>query len=616
MNKPPVAMLDFAPPKVAAERLPDGGMILRCPYALDPFPANVPAMLHRWEAETPDAVWIAERTAPPVTEAPWRKVTYGEAGRILRSLGQAFLDRGVGPERPVMLLSDNAVDHGLVQLAAMEAGVPAAPVSQAYSLMSQDHGKLKYIFDLLTPGLVYAADGKKFEKALKALPLGDTPVVVSANPAHSGHELLSDLMKTAPDRKIADAYAKVGPDTVGKVLFTSGSTGAPKGVINRHSMMCSNVVAMGQLWKFLHQRRPVVVDWLPWSHTFGGNHNFDMVMLYGGTLYVDNGKPAPGLIEQTVANLKEISPTIYYNVPRGYDVLIPYLERDAALRENFFKDLDVVFYAAAALPPHLWAKLEDLAVKARGQRVVMLSSWGSTETAPAATSVHWLIDKAGVIGNPIPGTEIKLAPVGSKLELRVKGANVTPGYWRRPDLTEEAFDEDGFFRMGDAGLLEDESDPAKGIVFDGRTAENFKLMSGTWVHAGELRLLAVTAGTPVIQDAVVTGHDREEIGLLVFPNEAGCRSLVPDHDGVPLFELIRREPVRARLRDGLAEHNAGNTASSRRITRALILDTPPSIDANEITDKGYINQRAVLDNRAALVEKLHAGTDPDVILIP
>ena len=615
MNQPPFATLDFAPVKVDVQRRDDGSMIFSSGYPLEPFPDSVPSILHRWEVEAPDRVFLAERPAAPVTDAPWRTITYGEAGDAVRRLGQALLDRGVSVDAPLMLLSDNGIDHALMQIAAMEAGVPAVPVSPAYSLMSQDHGKLKYIFEQVTPGAVYAIDGERFAPALKALALDGKAVIVSAN-AGPGQETVEALRKTEPGEAIANAYAQVGPDTIAKILFTSGSTGMPKGVINLQSMLCSNVSAMAQLWKFIKLRAPVLVDWLPWSHTFGGNHNFNAVLLHGGTLYIDSGKPVPGLIEQTVQNLKDVQATLSVNVPRAYDMLIPFLESDAELRDSFFRDLDIVFYAAAALPPHLWKKLEELSVKARGDRVVMISSWGSTETAPAAATVHWLIDKAGVIGLPIPGTQIKLAPVGSKMELRVKGANVTPGYWRRPELNEEAFDEDGFFKMGDAGKLEDEDDPTKGLIFDGRTAENFKLMSGTWVHAGELRLATITAGEPVIQDAVVTGHDREALGLLVFPNIAGCKSLCADApDDIALADLVARPEVRDALKAGLAKHNETNTASSRRITRALILTTPPDIDANEITDKGYINQRAVIDHRAADVERLYAGGDPAVIEI-
>jgi feruloyl-CoA synthase len=339
-----------------------------------------------------------------------------------------------------------------------------------------------------------------------------------------------------------------------------------------------------------------------------------MMLRNGGTLYIDNGKPAPGLIEKTVDTLREVSPTMYFNVPRGFDMLIPHLEQDSRLRDTFFKNLDTIFYAAAALPQNLWERLEKLSVDARGERVVMTSAWGSTETAPLATSVHFPIDRAGVIGLPAPGTELKLVPNGAKLEMRVRGPNVTPGYYKRDDLTRAAFDEDGFYRIGDAGKLADPDDPSKGLVFDGRTAEDFKLMSGTWVHAGGLRVAAIASAQPVIQDAVVAGHDREEIGLLVFPNQAGCASVCGLPADAPIDQLIGHDAVRAHVRDGLAGHNRDNPGSSTRIRRVLLMSEPPSLDANEITDKGYLNQRAVLERRAGLVETLYSD-DPEVIRI-
>jgi feruloyl-CoA synthase len=617
-TKPPFAKLDLAPPGVHVERRADGSTILRSHQVLESYPSSIGAVLRANAAKFPERPFLAERTGGP--GSPWRTLRYGEVAEKVRRLAQAFLDLGLNARRPVMLLSDNAIDHALVQLAAMEIGAPAAPISPAYSLMSQDHGKLRYIFDLLKPGLVYAGDGMKFQAALKALGLGGAgrpgvSVAVSAFPPPGiKAELLGDMLKTQPRAAVERAFAALGPDAIGKILFTSGSTGMPKGVINTQRMLTSNQQAAVQLWRFLRNRPPVIVDWLPWNHTFGGNHNFNMVLYNGGTYYIDFGKPAPGAIEHTLTNLREISPTCYYNVPRGYDVLIPHLRADKKLRETFFRDLDFIMYAGAALPPHLWAPLEEMSIEVRGERVHMLSSWGSTETAPMAVTVHYPIERAGIIGLPAPGTEIKLAPVGSKLEMRVKGPNVTPGYWQQPELTRQGFDEEGFFKMGDAGAFADPDDPVKGLVFEGRTAENFKLMSGTWVHAGELRLAAVAAGAPVIQDAVVAGHDREMVGLLVFPNVPACRALAKDAPAdLPVAELIRRPEVRSSLERGLGAYNAGNPGSSRFIARALIMAEPPSIDANEITDKGYINQRAVLDRRKALVERLFAAGDPDVI---
>jgi feruloyl-CoA synthase len=382
---------------------------------------------------------------------------------------------------------------------------------------------------------------------------------------------------------------------VAKVLFTSGSTGEPKGVINTQRMICSNQQAIVTAWPFLRDRPPVVLDWLPWSHTFGANHNFFMALFHGGALYVDDGRPTPELVTRTCDNLREISPTLYFNVPRGFDVLLPRLEADPALRDAFFRDLDVVFYAAASLPNPLWERLEALSIASRGERVHMLSAWGSTETSPLATTVHFHIPRAGVIGLPAPGTTIKLAPAGDRLELCVKGPNVTPGYWRRPDLAASSFDDEGFLRMGDAGKLADDADPAKGIVFDGRLGEDFKLSSGTWVHVGALRVELVARLAPLVMDAVVTGLDRDEIGLLLF---AGA---TPPPDVLP------------RLREHLRAHNLEHPHGSQRIGRALWMTEPPGIDAGEVTDKGYINQAAVLRRRAALVERLYRGEGEDVI---
>jgi feruloyl-CoA synthase len=612
MGKTPVKSLRLAPVAIETRPLPEGGLVLRSRHELQPYPRCLGEHLHHWAGAAPDRTFLAERDS----EGGWRRVTYGAAVDAVERIASALLERGLDQDRPVALLSDNGVDHGLLQLAAMHVGIPAVPVSPAYSLLSEDHAQLRYIFELTRPGLVYAADGGRFAKALTAI--GEREILVSANPPDGlGTELFSSLLKTTRHPALEDRFAAVGPDTIAKILFTSGSTGKPKGVLNTQRMLCSNQQALAQAWPFVEERPPVIMDWLPWSHTFGGNHNFNLALRNGGTLYIDGGKPAPGSIETTVRNLREVPTTFYFNVPRGFEMLIPYLERDGELRETFFQDLDAIFYAAAALPQHLWEKLERLSVEATGRRVVMLSAWGSTETAPSATQIHFLIERAGVIGLPGAGTEIKLAPVGNKFELRVKGPNVTPGYWRRPDLTREQFDEDGFLKTGDAGKLADPDDPSKGILFDGRLAENFKLTSGTWVHVGELRLELITACSPILQDAVVTGHDREEIGLLAFPNPAGCRSLCPGlPDDAPLAELIRRPEVRERLAAGLARHNATHRASSRRIARALLMAEPPSLQAGEITDKGYVNQRAVLERRAALVERLYGEEEDSELIRP
>ncbi len=614
MSKPPFNRVSFAPAAVDVTSLREGGYLLRSPQPLQPYSRCIGEWLEHWARESPDRTMLAERAA----DGQWRRVSYAQALAAARAIGQALLERGLSLERPVVVLSDNGVDHALLALGAMHVGVPVSPISAAYSLVSKDYAKLKYILELLTPGLVFAQDGAKFGAALRAVDLRGAEVVVSANPPEGlAATSFDELLATAPGQAVDDAYRGIGHDSVAKILFTSGSTGLPKGVINTQRMLCSNQQAIAQLWPFLSEKPPVIVDWLPWSHTFGANHNFNMILRHGGTMHVDAGKPAPGLIEQTVANLREISPTIYFNVPRGYDMLLPFLEQDDALRSNFFHRLDLMFYAAAALPQNLWERLEEISIRARGERVTMVSAWGSTETAPLVTSVHFAIERAGVIGLPAPGVTIKMLPNAGKLELRVKGPNVTPGYFKSEELTRAAFDEDGFYCIGDAGRFADDNEPAAGIEFDGRIAEDFKLTSGTWVHVGGLRVNAVAAGAPVIQDCVVTGHDRDEVGLLVFPNPAGCRALCPDASpDAPLSVLIARPEVKARLRDALAQLAREGTGSSTYPRRALIMEEPPSIDANEITDKGYINQRAVLVRRAALLARLYGREhDPDVVTL-
>ena len=601
----------FGPVDIEREELADGAFVLRSRVALQPYPDNLCVHLKHWAEKEPERIFLAERD----TAGGWRELSYAQAHDHARAIAQSLLDRGTGTPRPVMLLSDNAIDNGLMQLGAMYAGVPAVPVSPAYSLMSQDHAKLKHIFNQVKPALVYTADAMQFAKALDALDLNGVELVVSRPPSPDHPATaFSDLVATKPTAAVDAALAQVTPDSVAKILFTSGSTGLPKGVINTHRMMCSNQQAIAQVWPFIETKPPVIVDWLPWHHTFGGNHNFNMVLRNGGTMYIDTGKPAPGLVEKTIANLREIAPTLYFNVPRGFDMVIPYLEQDAALRDHFFSNLDVIFYAAAALPQNLWERLEKLSLAARGSKVTMTSAWGSTETAPLVTSVHFPIDRAGVIGVPAPGCELKMVPNAGKLEMRVRGPNITPGYLNNEELTRAAFDEDGFYCIGDAGKLADTGDPNAGIIFDGRVAEDFKLMTGTWVNVGELRVSAVSAGAPIVQDAVIAGHDRDEIGLLIFPNLPACAKLAGLDPSEPASSIVQHEAVRAALRQGLGAYNANHTASSARIARALIMSMPPSIDANEITDKGYINQRAALDARADLVAKLFSD-HADVIVL-
>src|SRR5258706_1059080 len=557
-------MLRLAPPTVQVERR-DGNIYLRSPQKLAPYARCVTEWLVQWSDKALERTFLAERKGEG-----WRKLSYRETYGAVRRLAQALLDLNLGAERPVAILSDNSIDHALLALGAMHIGIPAAPVSPAYSLMSKDFGKLRHIFELLQPGLVFAADAAKFKPALDA---------VGAKSAS-----VAEMLEVNPGSTQEREHAKVRPETVAKILFTSGSTGLPKGVINTHGMLCANQQQLAQVWQFLEDRPPVVVDWLPWNHTFGGSYNFNQVLRNGGTLYIDAGKPAPGLVETTVKNLAEVAPTMYFNVPRGFDLLLPYLETDAALRRNFFSELEASVYAAAALPQNLWDR-----IKALKPEVVMLSAWGSTETSPLATSVHFPMERPGVIGLPVPECELKLVPSGGKLEVRVRGPNVMPGYYKRPDLTKAAFDEERFYRIGDAVKFADSNDPVKGIVFDGRVAEDFKLSTGTWVNAGAIRVKLIAAGDPLIQDAGITGHDRDAVGALIFLSAAAKD----------------RSDVRERLQSAL--RHLAQAGSSACPPRPPGIHQPPSIDATAHTDKRHRYARAVLERRAALVEQLYAG---------
>lgn len=613
MNPVEFAAIDFAPPRVSIEGSPETGFLFTSAIPLQPYRENLGQMLRHWAEQTPERIFLGERQAA----GDWRLVSYAEAGQLADAIAQALLDRRLGPYRPVMILSGNSIDHALLTLGCHIAGVPVVPVSVPYSLLSKDYLKLRFIFEEICPGLIFVADAALFAAPLASLKLAGVEVVVGRGdlpetPTTSFARLLETPASAAVERR----FAQIGPETVAKILYTSGSTGQPKGVINTHGMLCANQQMLAQVWPFTNQTPPVLVDWLPWNHTFGGNHNFNLVLNQGGTLYIDGGKPAPGLVEQTVRNLAEISPTIYFNVPVGYAMLLPYLEQDEALRNNFFKHLQLIFYAGAALPQDLWERLERVAVQATGKKVMMTSSWGSTETSPLATAAHFPLKKAGVIGIPCPGVTLKMVPNGDSYELRVKGPNVTPGYFRRPDLTAAAFDEDGYYLIGDAGRLVDLAGPHQGISFAGRVAEDFKLASGTWVRVGLLRVAVLAATAPLLQFALVTGHDREYVGILGWPNLAACRKLCPELVGDAAPESLLRHPaVVEHLRGSLGQFNAEQQGSSTRIGRIMLLAEPPNSDANEITDKGYINQRAALQRRRVQVEQLYAEPPGEGILL-
>ncbi|MDA9498471.1 feruloyl-CoA synthase [Bradyrhizobium sp. CCBAU 11357] len=593
----------FATPRTVAEHRPDGSIVLRSPEPLGEFARCTGDWLEQWAQQRPDTIFLAERGN---VEMPWTTVTYAQALRKVRAAASWILAQGLSVDRPLAILSDNSIDHALLALAAQHVGVPSAAISPAYSLMSKDFDKLKSMIALLEPGAIYVSALQPFAPALAAIkPLHNAQII--SGDADDAGALAFRAIAAAPETPdVARAFAALTPDTIAKFLFTSGSTGTPKAVINTQRMLTSSQQAKAQTWTFLEQSRDLVIlDWLPWSHTFGANHNFNLVLRNGGSLYIDGGKPAPGLFATSLANLKSVMPTVYFNVPRGFDMLIAALRSDEELRRRFFGEVKFAFYAGAALPQNLWDALEELSHQTVGRALPMVSAWGSTETSPLATDCHFLAERSGNIGVPIPGTELKLVTSGDKLEVRVRGPNVTPGYWKAPDLTKQAFDAEGFYLIGDAVKLADSARPERGLFFDGRVAEDFKLNSGTWVSVGGLRVAGIAALAPLAQDIVVAGHGGDEVRFLVFPNLAACRA----HAGLPetadVSEVLAQDKVRSAIAQGLAKLKQQSANSSGHATRALLLAEPPSVDGGEVTDKGYINQRAVLTRRAEAVARLN-----------
>jgi feruloyl-CoA synthase len=602
----------FARPDIQAHWKPDGSLVLRSRAELGSLARSTGVWLEHWGGLAPDRPMLAERLA----EGGIRQITYGQALASARAIGQSLLDRRLDRTRPILILADNGIDHALVMLGALHVGQAIAPVSTAYARLSRDYGKLRLIAELIEPRLVYVDDASAHARALAALDLARAEIVASRGTL-DGRAItpLTDLLKASPGPALAAAHAAVGPSTVAKVLFTSGSTGIPKGVVNTQAMLTASQQSLARIWPFVERDPPRLVDWLPWNHTFGGNHNFNLVLRNGGFMLIDDGKPVPGLVERTVSNLKQASPTIYFNVPRGYAMLLDRLEQDEALQTSFFDQLQLIFYSGAALPPALWSRLRDLSRRVTGSEVAMTTSWGATETSPLATSAHFHLDGPGNLGLPVPGTEIRLAPVDGRLEIRCRGPNITPGYYRAPEATAAAFDADGWLRTGDAVRLADPMAPEKGILFDGRITESFKLSSGTWVNVGLVRTALVSALAPLVEDAVITGHDRDEAGALLFPSLGALRALAgrPDAD---LTELSTSPAVHEAVGRALGAYNRDAGGSSQRIARVLLLTEPASMDAGEITDKGYINQRAVLQRCQAHVAALHESSAAEAAIVP
>ncbi|RST85551.1 feruloyl-CoA synthase [Aquibium carbonis] len=579
---------------------------------LGDYPRSMIDWLRRWAAEAPERVFIADRGE----DGEWRKVTYAQALQKARSIAQSILDRKLSAERPIVVLSGNSVEHALIALGAMMAGVPFAPVSPAYSLVSKDHAKLRHIFSLLTPGLVFAADGRPFEAALRAVMTDEIGLVVARHPVGGlSSDSFDSMVATTATDAVDAADAAVSPDQPAKFLFTSGSTGMPKAVVNTQRMMTSNQRMIASAMAFLTDGPPVLVDWLPWNHTAGGNHNFGIALSNGGTLYIDDGAPTPGGIEKTVRNLTEIAPTIYFNVPKGYEMLTEHLARNAALRERFYSRVKLLQYAGASLAKHVWDALESLAVKTIGERVMIITGYGSTETAPFAFTTTWPVNQPGEVGLPAPELKIKLVPNAEKLEVRLKGPSITPGYWRQPDKTAECFDEEGYYMIGDALRFVDPEDVSKGFMFDGRVTEDFKLSTGTWVNMAGVRSAIVSGFAPYVRDVVLTGLDRNHIGALLFLDVDATLRLAPEVAVADEKHLAHHPAVLLHFQDKLDALAKRSTGSSTLVARVIILDSPPAIDAHEITDKGSINQRAVMQTRAKLVEDLYLDPAPRHVLV-
>ena len=599
--------LTFGVTRVALRDGVPGTHYLRAEQDLQPFPERLTDRLQHWAKVKPTHTFMARRVKnADGTLGDWKHVTYAEAWQTARSIAQGLINRGLNAERPVAILSENSLEHALLALGCLVAGVPWTPVSPPYSLISVDYDKLKHVLRTVTPGLVFAQDAR-YAKAIAAT-VSDDMAIVMGEGSVEGRQSTSfaELAATPVTEAVDQAMAATGPDTIVKFLFTSGSTKLPKAVINTNRMWCANQQQMTQSMPVLLEQPLVLVDWLPWNHTFGGNHNFGMVVFHGGTMYIDDGKPTPALIHETLRNLREVAPTVYFNVPTGFEAIANAMKTDDLLRKNFLSRVKMFFYAGAALAQPIWDSLYESEEREIGQRIVMTSGLGMTESGPFGLFVTSPNVRAGDLGVPTPGMELKLVDMDGKTEVRYRGPNITPGYWRAPQETQEAFDEEGFFKTGDAVKWIDETDVHLGLKFDGRIAEDFKLATGTFVSVGPLRGKIIAAGAPYIQDVVLTGLNLKEVGAMVFPTPR-VRELSGLADNAPLADVLASAPVLAHFQKVVDELAASSTGSANRIARLCLLSEPPTIDKGEITDKGSINQRAVLTHRADTVAALHEG---------
>jgi feruloyl-CoA synthase len=605
----PVRRARILAPDTIVRRDARGVVYAHSPHALPSYPERLTDRIELWADRAPERPFLAERDG----SGAWRSVTYGEARRQVRSLAQSLLDRGLSAERPIVILSGNSIEHGLLALAAMYAGVPYAPIAPAYSLLVRDYTTLRALWASMRPGLAFAADGRPFEPALAAV--GGATEIVTLSPADTLRTTGFDDLRSRPATDaVDDAHGRVGPDTIAKVLFTSGSTGDPKGVVNTQRMLCANQEQLRTVMPFLGDAPPVLCDWLPWNHTFGGNHNFGIVLYNGGTLYIDGGRPTPAGFHTTIANLRDVATTAYFNVPRGFEMLAAALAPDAEFRRHFFSRLQMLFYAAAGLRQQVADEFEALAADGCGERIPWVTGLGATESAPFAICTGPRMSTTASIGVPVPGLELKAVPFGEGLEARLRGPNITPGYWRDEALTRASFDDEGFYKLGDAIDFADSDDPTGGFVFRGRMAEDFKLSTGTFVRVGPLRAALLMRLGDLVDDIVITGHGQDAAGGLLFPNLRAMTALCGERGSLPVRQVLAHPAVAARLRQLLADFATAHPGSSTCVRRVALLEEPPSIEAQEITAKGSINQKAVLARRQAIVEQLYGAPGSAIII--